>query len=197
MEKLEIVRNKSLTYILPVFGLFVPISFFRLLKNTYLWYDDFKEESFCLLYKFDGRVKGEMRSRQGFTVYEEKTLKRSKYFNGSVDYGEHVVFQFLLPDEMFDLRNLFIEGMYSKFSDDHKRTILEFILRYYGPNEQELIRRIFDKDIRLREELMDKLGPKTVLPLEAELSSIPDEKNELFLNSLVIKTEKNENTRIL
>lgn len=185
--KLEIKRNKSVTYLLPIFARFVPVSYFKLLENTYLWYDDYTEETFCLLYKFDGRVTGKMASRQGFTVYEEKVLKKNRYFQGSDDYGPYVIFKFDMPDEMIEIRDLFIEGKYSRYSDVSKEIVLDHILRFYGPNEKLLIQKIFMRDPELRHHLLEKLGPSTILPEDAEVSSAPYIQDELFANSVTFK----------
>jgi hypothetical protein len=193
---LEIRRNKSITYLLPIFTRFVPVSYFRLLENTYLWFDDYTEETFCLLYKFDGKVRGTMASREGFTVYEERVLQRNKYYQGSDDYDKYVIFKFLLPEEMFQVRNLFLEGKYSKYSDEHKAAILDHILRFYGPAEKVFIERIFQRDPELRQQLLEKLGPSTYLPPDAEVSSAPYIEDELFANAVKFKEEINEPKRV-
>ena len=190
--KLIIKRNKSLTYLLPVFARFVPVSYFRLLENTYLWYDDYTEECFCLLYRFDGKVRGRMSTREGYTVYEERQLRRNKYYLGSDDYGRYVIFKFILPEEMINLRTLFLEGKYSKYPDQYKSIILDHILRYYGPHEKILIEKIFNRDYELRMQLLEKLGPSTKLPIDAEVSSAPYIDDEMFANSVEFKPEKNE-----
>lgn len=190
--ELEIKRNKSLTYLLPVFSRFVPVSYFRLLANTYLWFDDFSEETFCLLYKFDGRVQGKMSSREGFTVYEDKTLRRNKYYLGSDDYDKFVIFKFQLPDEMYDLRTMFIEGKFSYFPRVAKEIVLEWTMRYYGPNDRSFIEMIFNRDPLLRNKLLEKLGPSTQLPDDAEVSSVPYVEDEMFANSVKFIKEKDE-----
>lgn len=190
MERIKLEKNKSSTYLLPIFGKYINISYFRLLKNTYLWYDDPAEDSFCLLYEFDGRVKGEMKSRFGFTVYEERTLRSSVLFMGSEDYGRYVIFQFSLPDEMFEVRDLFIQGKYSAYTPEHKNLILEFIMRYYGPNEKNYINRILNKDPLLREEILQALGPHTKMDKNAELSSSPYLEKELFANCVEFDIQK-------
>lgn len=201
MEKVILERNKSTTYMLPIFGKYVLISYFRLLKNTYLWYDDYTDYTFCLLYEFDGRVKGEMKSRFGFTVYEEKTLRSNPLFMGSEDFGRYVIFQFALPDEMNNVRDLFIEGAYSKYTKEHKMLILDFIMKYYGPNEKNHINRILNKDPELRNEILEALGKHTVMDVEAELSSSPYPEKELFANCIEFdipkKEEKDETKHLL
>lgn len=190
--QLEIKRNKSITYLLPIFSRFVPVSYFRLLVNTYLWFDDYTEEVFCLLYKFDGKIKGKMSSREGFTVYEEKVLRRNKYYLGSDDYDKHVIFKFTLPEEMFDLRTIFLEGKYSKLPLQAQTIVLEWTMRYYGPNDRAFIEMIFNKDPELRERLLDKLGSSTKLPHDAEVSSAPYEDEEMFANSVEFVKENIE-----
>ena len=194
MEKVKVEKNKSITYLLPIFANYVKVSYFRLLANTYLWYDDYKEETFCLLYKFDGRVRGEGKERFGFTVYEETILKKNPLYLGSRDFGQYVLFKFELPEKMFDVRNLFIEGKYSKFPEEYKNMVMEFTFRYYGINEREYLRKVFTKDERLREQILDNLGPYTVLPAGSELSSSPYPEKEMFANYVDIE-KKEEKTQ--
>ena len=114
---IKIERNKSITYFLPIFDKFVSIKYFNLLENTYFWYDDISTESFCLLYKFDGRIRGEYKHREGFVVYEQE-LRNSKYYLGECDYNEYVLYMFELPKELQHIKYTLIVKMITiKYSD--------------------------------------------------------------------------------
>ena len=124
MNKIDIKVNKSKIYFTPLFNEVVPISYFRLLKNTYFWYDDFGEEVFCLLYKFDGKVKGTHNLRSGFTVYEQTVLMRNELYEGHKDYDDFVIYKFKLTDDLLEYRDLLLEGKYSK----HFITSISFVI---------------------------------------------------------------------
>lgn len=187
--QLKINVNKSKVYFTPLFNEVVPIAYFNLLQNTYFWYDDFKEETFCLLYKFDGRVKGKFQKRSGFTVYEQTELTQSKLFKGYRDFGEYVIYEFELTDELLDYRNILLEGKYSKLSEKAKQTILSFSGEVYGPNEKNHIKKVLYKDEELLQEVADKFNVNIKYVTEALSKIIPE--RELFANS-VIETKQRE-----
>lgn len=183
----EIQRNKSQTFFLPIFNRYVPISHFNLLMNTYFWYEDISEETFCLLYKFDGKVRGEFNNRSGFTVYEHNTLTKSPLFRGYRDYDQFVIYEYDLPEDLYDIRNTIIEGKYSKLDDDCKRDIINFTFHKFGLREKNYIEKILTRDAGMRQALAEKLGYKS-LPEDTELTSSPYIENEIFKNTL--KREK-------
>lgn len=187
-ERINIKVNKSKIYFTPLFNQLVPIKYFRLLKNTYFWYDDFKEDCFCLLYKFDGAISGSFRTREGFTVYENTMLTNNVYFKGYRDFGEYVLFQFEIPEELIEVRNLLLEGKYSQISEYHKGVIVQFTLNNYGTNDANFIRQILYKDETLRRQKALELGYPMVVNgkiknfPDIELASVLDPENELFSN---------------
>lgn len=189
MQRIDIQVNKSKIYFTPLFNQVVPISYFRLLKNTYLWYDNFKEETFCLLYEFEGRVEGKYRSREGFTIYEQTILMSSSLYRGHRDYGKYVIYEFHLTNELLEYRDLLIEGRYSKFPEKIKETILNFTLKNYGVNERDHIQKILYRDKSLIKEISDKYNVDAEHILEVTAKVNPD--NELFANFLE-KRDENE-----
>lgn len=192
--KIDIKVNKSKLYFTPLFNEEVQVSYFKLLKNTYFWYDDFKKETFCLLYQFDGKVSGKFNSRKGFTIYEQTILMRNKLFRGYRDFDEYVIYEFNLSDRLLEYRDLLLEGRYSKFSEETKEIILNFHLRLYGPNERDHIGKILYKDEKLMNDLADKYGVKVNMLPEASSKIIPE--RELFANCVTKREEKNEFKRI-
>lgn len=179
--KINIKRNKSFTYILPLFNVYTEIKYFHLLVNTYLWLDDEDEECFCLLYKFDGSVTGQFRAREGFTLYEER-LRQSKYYLDEADYGPYVLYKFKLEDELIEERNKLILGKYSKLKDENKSTIIRFCKNKYNILTANAVKDVLYKAKELREKLSEQI--KHYIPEDAELSSILDKNEETFINSL-------------
>lgn len=182
-QKINIKVNKSKIYFTPIFNRFVPIQHFNLLKNTYFWYDNFKEDVFCLLYKFDGRVTGSHNNRRGFTVYENDVLFAHDLLRGYRDYDEYVIYEFSLNDELIDFRNELIQGRYSKIKEKDKSTIIEFNLRMYGPNDADYISRVLNRDEELINNIAEELNvnPKYI----PEASSSIDLDSEMFSNSVI------------
>lgn len=185
---INIERNKSLTYFLPVFDKIVPIKYFHLLKNSYFWYDDVGQEVFCLLYKFNGKVTGELSGREGFTIYEQKLRENVNYL-GECDYDDHVIYMFKLPEELIELKYTLLKGKYSEISEDFKKYIIQFIFQHYGAFDASVIKQVLYKDNEFRGQLAEQLG--AIIPPTAELSSIIDIEKEMFSNYVVVKQYKN------
>lgn len=190
--ELEIKVNRSKIYFTPIFNTCVNIQYFSLLVNTYFWYDNYGDESFCLLYKFDGRVKGNFTRRQGFTVYE-KELFNHELFKGYSDYGEYVIYQFELTDEMLDFRNLLLEGKYSKMKSKYKDIIYDFNKLNYSKDDADYIRKVLNKDPELVQEICDKFEVQPQYVTEVLSEIIPE--RELFITSIV-KTKRDEIKKI-
>ena len=181
---IEIGNNKSKTYFLPLFALFVKIGYLKKLQNTYFWYDeDIGVDTFSLLYKFDGKVHGDSSNRKGFTIYEE-TLFQHPYFKSYADYDEYVIYNFTLEhnDGLIKARDLIVRGKYSKLSKEQKNHIIDFMLAFHGPTSGTLVKKVLFQDEKLRQRLGDELG--VVLPEDAELSSAPEIQDEIFLMQL-------------
>lgn len=191
---IRIERNKSTTYFLPVFNEIVPIKYFNLLKNSYFWYDDFSKDTFCLLYKFNGRITGELSHRKGFTVYEQE-LRSNVNYVGECDYGEYVVYIFSLPDELIELKYTLLKGKYSLIPEDFKQIIIQFLFQYYGAFDASVIKQVLYKDDEFRFNLGEQLG--ITMPKDSELSSIIDIEKELFSNYVIeTKIYKNNEDEI-
>lgn len=183
---IEIKKNKSTTYFLPLFDSYFRIKYFNLLQNTYFFYDDIKEDIFCILYKFDGRVVGSYQSRDGFTVYEQR-IRESKLYMSEEDFGEYVLYVFKLPDELIETKHTLLEGKYSKLSDKQKEKIVHFIYEKYGNGPATQVSNILYKSAELRERLEEILNH--TIPKDAELSSIIEAEEETFINSIKKETE--------
>mgnify|MGYP003633402172 CR=1 FL=1 len=186
--RIDIQINKSKIYFTPLFNEIVPIQYPQLLKNTYFWYDDFKDDTFCLVYEFDGRIKGGFDKREGFTVYEDSILFKHELFKAYRDYGSYVVYEFRLTDELIDHRNDLLIGKYSKLNKATKETIISYNSRVYGKESGEYIENVLYKEKELMEGLAKKLKVKVSILPEATSAIEPDK--ELFANYLIGANEE-------
>lgn len=184
--KINIKRNKSFTYILPLFNIYVEIKYFHLLVNTYLWTDDVTEDCLCLLFKFDGNVTGQFQAREGFTMYE-KRLRNSEYYIDEEDHGEYVLYKFRLEDELIEEKHKFIAGKYSKLKEENKTTIIKFCKAKYNIATANAIKDVLNRAPKLRERLSEEI--KHYIPEDAELSSIINIDDETF-NKHIEKQDK-------
>lgn len=178
---IEIKKNKSNTYFLPLFDSYFRIKHFNLLQNTYLFYDDIGEDVFCLLYKFDGRVTGSYQRRSGFTIYEQ-TIRNSELYLSEEDHDEYVLYVFKIPDELIEAKHLLLDGKYSQLTEKQKQKIVGFIYHKYGNVPATQVNDILYKSAELKERLEEILKHK--LSDNAELSSIINYEEEIFINSI-------------
>ncbi|MBV1929361.1 MAG: hypothetical protein KUG81_07620 [Gammaproteobacteria bacterium] len=132
--KTNIVKNKSLTYLLPLIHAEVKFDFFQFLSNTYASFEEGDEE-FCVMYKWS--------SSPAFLKYEGMLMKHPLY-SGHSDFGETVVYKFKLTHSMKKARALFLEGKYDEFTHAHKDAIMAY-LSERGFNNGSRIRKILTK----------------------------------------------------
>ena len=114
---LNVVKNKSITYMMPLIHSVSKIGFQQFLLNSYLSFED-GDNVFCILYKWS--------SNPDFLKYESELEKHPLYV-GHADFGEHVVYKFNLTVSMEREKSLFIQGRYEEFSNHHKKCILEYM----------------------------------------------------------------------
>lgn len=133
--KFNLVKNKSLTYIMPLINEQINLEKDGFLVNSYISYKD-NDDIFCLMYKWS--------SDPDFLKYEGKLMSNHLYV-GHADFGEKVVYKFELTHTMKRCRDLFIEGKYKDFSDNHKKVILDYIKKK-GYNNVTKITNILDKN---------------------------------------------------
>ncbi len=181
--KIDIVANKSKLFFTPVFNMVVPIQYFSRLANTYFWYDEFHDECFNLLYKWDGRITGKREHRRGFTVYEENTLFKHELFRGYADYDQFTLYQFDITETMLEIRDIIISGKYSEIPDVYKQVIVQFNTECYGVKTSDKIRQVLYKDRELIRELADKYGVDEDIVPEGMGELKPMQ--ELFINSVI------------
>lgn len=159
--KINIEKNKSLTYMLPIIHDKIGLDFQQFLVNSYLSFDG--DDTFCVMYKWS--------SDPQFLKYEGKLMNHPLCV-GHTDYGNTVVYRFQLTLEMKRERELFVNGQYSSFSDHHKKSILDY-MKLRGFNNFSRIARILDKKDSLSSdppnmdlETLDKHVSKLVIKTE-------------------------------
>ena len=160
---IDIIPNKSRTYMLPFLHKQVEFEFKDQILNTYLSVNE-EGDMFCVMYDWNATV--------DFMKFEGKLMK-NHLFEGHIDYGGKVVYMFRLSRHMQMGKELFIQGKYTEFSDDHKKSILDY-LEDIGANNAMRIAQILSE--------------------KAELSSTPPiMENEVLVNHVRTLTFKSEN----
>lgn len=132
--KINIVKNKSATYMLPLLHGKLGLKFDEFLLNSYISFYD-KDDTFCIMYKWS--------SHRDFLVYEKNLMDHPLYI-GHADYGDKVVYRFNLTLPMKAERQLFIDGKYKDFSDEHKKAIFEYV-DFMNYSNADRIKRIVTK----------------------------------------------------
>ena len=160
------MANKSKTYILPYINDYIPIKYTRLLQDTFLFYE--KEYKICLLYKFSGK--------RFFLDYETE-LMSNEYFDKTIDiHPDKVLYIFDIPEELFKIIDLFLNGKYSYLPNKDK--IKEFLMDNFNIKEDHKIFHILDRSSILREALEKNL--KVKIPEDLDLTDPPKIETEEF-----------------
>jgi len=115
--KINIEKNKSTTYMLPVVDEQVNFKFRYKILNSYLSFEE-GDNIFCILYDWS--------SHEDFLKFEGELMKNDMYM-GHEDYGEKCLYKFRLDNKMLAGRDAFIEGNHSKFSISHKESIKRYL----------------------------------------------------------------------
>ena len=161
--------TKSVTYILPMLG--YSIKEFVNIVNCYIA-DEGKPQytnHIFLLHKFDGR------SNADYLSYEE-TLVEHEHFEELYDPDRsHVMFIFRVPEYFQREYDLFKMGKYSKFNDDYKKHILNFLGPKYKTSKT---RQVLYKSKKLKKDMENRLGVN--LTENMELSSVPNLEQETY-----------------
>lgn len=164
------MANKSKTYLLPYINDYIPIKYARFLENTYLFYEE--EYKICLLYKFNGT--------KNFLKYED-LLMSNEYFYKTIDiYPDRVLYIFEVPDDLFSIIDLFLDGKYSKLPEKNK--IKRFLIENFNLNKNHKIFHILDRSQILREQMEERL--KVSIPVGLDLSDPPDKNTEEFKDKI-------------
>ncbi len=134
--RINIQKNKSKTYMLPMLDDVVEFDFYGFILDTYLSFED-GDEVFCVLYQWD--------SNKLFTKYEGRIMSEN-LFIGHEDYGDKVLYKFRLSKNMLIERELFIKGDYKNFSKHHKYLINKFFTEKVKAKNINDINNVIDSD---------------------------------------------------
>lgn len=125
-------------------------------------------DSIFLLYRFSGQP--------WFSEFEAQ-LKSNPHFIESVDVDKaHVLYEFSVPSEYEEDKNLILEGKYSEVSEGAKTRIISF---HKSGKGKPLYQILHKSEIR-RKEMEKELGDS--IPKENELFDKFKESNEIYLN---------------
>ena len=160
------MANKSKTYLLAYINDYIEIKHVRLLQDTYLFYE--KEYKICLLFEFSGK--------KSFVDYETE-LMSNEYFDKIIDiHPNKVLYVFDIPQELFDIIDLFVDGKYSYLPEKDK--LKQFLIENFNIKENHKIFHILDRSDILKEELEKKLQVK--IPEGLDLTDPPRIETEEF-----------------
>jgi len=178
-QNLNILPNKSKTYLLPLICEELGLKYIDRLVNTYLYYEEDYTKCIYLLYKYNFDYDYENNVRTGMIAYDEY-LKSLPNFIKSYEFTEYVLYKLKIPEIYEEEYNKFTKGQYSSLKNETKNTILSFIKTHF-PTAKVRYTRIKDVLIKnpvLKQYWEDKLGIK--LEDKQELSSVMDKIAETF-----------------
>lgn len=160
--------NKSYSYLLYYINKYIPLKFIKEnLENTYIFYED--SYKICLLYKFSGK--------KIFTDYEFE-LENNRYYEKTIDVDkEKVVYVFTVPDELYEILEIFIEGKYSKLPEKEK--LKDFLMKTFLLPKTDKIFHVLDKTPLLKSLLENNLNVK--ISDDLDLSDPPNINEEEFI----------------
>jgi hypothetical protein len=159
--KINLLKNKSLTYMLPIIGIEVNFDYYQFLLNSYISFED-GDDIFCIMYEWS--------SDPGFLKYEGTIMSHPLYL-GHADFGEKVVYKFKLTHFMKRARGLFVTGDIKDFSDSNKKAILDYIKKR-GFNNFSRIKKILDKEDSVKSD-----------PPQIELETVSKQVIKLIINT--------------
>lgn len=152
--KINVVKNKSTTYMLPFVNEQVNFKFQHQLVNSYLSFVE-GDDVFCVMYDWV--------ALPDFLKFEGEMMDHHLYV-GHEDYGSKTVYKFRLSRHMKAGRDSFINGKYDEFSQEHKDSIIKHLIDIGATNVQRI---------------SDIMSTFAVLS-----STPPDMEREVFMNNV-------------
>ena len=152
--KVNVVRNKSTTYMLPLMNAQVNFKFKHQILNSYLSFHE-SDDIFCILYNWNADPE--------FLKFEKEMMDHGLYL-GHQDYGEKCLYKFRLTRNMSIGRDHFIKGDHSKFSEIHKDAIVKYLFEMKATNALKIV--------------------QILNPNDSAASVPPDMHNEVFMNNV-------------
>ena len=171
-DKKREMLNKSYSYLIPLLNEFCTINpdgeFFLLLRNVYTKYKSY-ENIICLEYdNYDN---------EDFKNYI-KTLQTNDLFKFLIS-TENIVVILDFPEKFMYEYKCYKRGKFSKFREESKLLILNYLLGVHSTNITSKVRSVLYKEPGLRKSLERKL--MLDIPESYELSSIPDINKETLI----------------
>ena len=160
------MANKSKTYLLPYINDYIDLKFISQLQDTFLFYEN--DYKICLLYRFNGS--------KAFLRYEEVLMGNELFYKIIDIHPDKVLYVFDVPEELFKVIELFLDGKYSYLPDKDK--IKRFLSINFNIPENHRIFHILDRSDILREQMELRLNTK--IPEGLDLSDPPKVDREEF-----------------
>ena len=126
--KINVVKNKSTTYMLPFVNEQVNFKFRHQLVNSYLSFEK-GDDVFCVMYDWS--------CLEPFLKFEGEMMNHHLYV-GHEDYGGTTVYKFRLSRNMKIGRDSFVNGKYGEFSQSHKDSIIKHLIDIGATNVQRI-----------------------------------------------------------
>ena len=127
---INIVPNKSKTYILPLLNKSVKFQHRHLLVNSYISYNE-GDEIFCVLYKWD--------NSKEFLEFEGKMMIHPLFINQE-DFDDMTCYKFRLSPLMSQARELFVQGKLKELDDSYKQSIIDYLYEIKVTNVDSISR---------------------------------------------------------
>lgn len=150
--------------------------------NAYIDAEDYFSFDYCIFLMYRIYPEGD------HCALENKLLSHDLIIDRYPIDKYHVMYVFKFNDQWKDDYITFINGQYSKYSENAKRRICDFHKPKKSGDGKSFIERVLDKDESLRRELEIKLGAggyRCPIPLSSELDDTPDFRNsDVFLSGM-------------
>jgi len=143
------------------------------LNNTYITDGD---KNFVIsLKKIDKYLKKEM------TEDIRLSITNCKSVLSVIDKDDTILIKVLFPEELNNLKELFLDSKYSEFSEDNKTDILDYHFTYSELNDYIKIGYILYKNEILKNVMAKELQIKSSeIPRDMELDSLVNIENETY-----------------
>jgi len=176
------VINKSKSYLLPLFVTDIFVNEYdcvpRMVSNTYLFSNVYANADKCLYIEIDYDLLRSAVDVEKFIGYLRSTGMLLSCFYDNYQYPEYLYVCLEVPPEFERDYDMYLQGKYSKFSDNAKACILIFFKEYFSDYMERIhvMRQILYKSRQRRKTLEKVLGVE--LDDETELDSIYDKGEE-------------------
>ena len=170
IEAVDIVVNKSKSYLLPLFDTYLKLQYIQDIVNTYTIVEDEAKPCFAILYKFNPEFEFKSGEESGYIFYESE-LEKNSLFIKKIDINDYTLFIFNVPEDLNYEYSCFLEGKYSWFRRQQKLEIINFLTKYFPqiPQVVNTIVQVLSKSESLKQHLEKQLATK--IPDDIELSS--------------------------